>query len=188
MRVADTAKRGEPDADMLGSAERASWVLELSAAAVNSLAELLVVVALSALILIIIVGIFFRYALNDSLVWTEELARYLFVWVTFLGGGLGVGRNIHVGVDSAMRLLPHKVRQWTELLVEIAIAVFVVTLISIGIQYTAFGMNAEALLIPVPMGCVYLAVPCGGAVMLVNVLVNIARHLGAVLQGGSAPR
>ncbi|MCC7485195.1 MAG: TRAP transporter small permease subunit, partial [Burkholderiales bacterium] len=66
---------------------------------VNRLVELVVIAQFAVLVAVVTAAVFARYVLNDSIVWAEELSRYLFIWVTFLGGGLGMGTNIHVGVD-----------------------------------------------------------------------------------------
>ena len=50
--------------------------------------------------------VFTRYALNDAAGWTEEIARYLLVAVTFLGGAMAVRRNTHIQVDFVYRFLP----------------------------------------------------------------------------------
>ncbi|MSP98693.1 MAG: TRAP transporter small permease [Betaproteobacteria bacterium] len=143
----------------------------------NRVAEMVVIIAFATLIVDVAAAVFFRYVLNDSIVWAEEMARYLFVWITFVGGGLGVGRNIHVGVDSIVEILPVQLKQVVEICVELMIVVFVVALIYVGAQFAWFGMKAGALLLPIPMGVVYLAVPVGGAVMLVNLLSNVVMHL-----------
>jgi len=41
-----------------------------------------------------------RFVLRDSLSWSEELARYLMVWATFIGASIGVKRGSHVGVEA----------------------------------------------------------------------------------------
>lgn len=143
----------------------------------NRVSEIVVIIAFATLIADVAAAVFFRYVLNDSIVWAEEMARYLFVWITFVGGGLGVGTNIHVGVDSIVEILPAQLKQVVEICVELMIVVFVVALIYVGAQFAWFGMNADALLLPMPMGVVYLAVPIGGAVMLVNLLSNVLTHL-----------
>jgi TRAP-type C4-dicarboxylate transport system permease small subunit len=50
--------------------------------------------------------VFTRYALNDAAGWTEEIARYLLIAVTFLGGAMAVRRNTHIQVDFVYRFLP----------------------------------------------------------------------------------
>jgi TRAP-type C4-dicarboxylate transport system permease small subunit len=149
---------------------------------INRVAELAAMLAFAVLVAVVVAAVFWRYILNDSLVWAEELARYLFVWVTFLGGGIGVGKNIHVGVDSLVALLPNFVKKLVELCIEVMVAVFLVALIVVGIQFASFGMDTRALLIPIPTGYVYLAVPLGGFVMLANVLLQIANHSASLLK------
>lgn len=144
---------------------------------INRIAEATVVVLFATLIAVVAAAVFWRYVLNDSITWGEELARYCFIWVTFVGGGLGVGRNIHVGVDSVVMLLPAYPRRIVELLVEAAMVLFTLILIGVGIQFTLFGARSTALLLGINMIWVYAAVPVGGLVMLVNLLANFARHM-----------
>jgi TRAP-type C4-dicarboxylate transport system permease small subunit len=151
---------------------------------INRLAEFAAMLAFAVLVGIVVAAVFWRYVLNDSLVWAEELARYLFVWVTFLGGGIGVGKNIHVGVDSLVMLLPELPKRIVELCIEMTVAVFLVALIVVGIQFASFGMNTSALLLPIRTGYVYLAVPLGAFVMLANVLLQIGRHSARLLGEG----
>ena len=134
----------------------------------------------AVLVVVVVAAVFSRYVLNDSIVWAEELARYLFVWISFLGGGLGVGTNVHVGVDSLVELLPARAKLAMQILVELMIVIFTAVLIWAGAEFAAFGMRMDALLLPVPMGYVYLAVPAGGCVMLINVLVHLHRHVLAL--------
>jgi len=144
---------------------------------VNRLVEIVVVAQFAVLVAVVTAAVFARYVLNDSIVWAEELSRYLFIWVTFLGGGLGMGTNIHVGVDSLVALMPDKPKRMVQIVAELMILAFTVVLIWVGTQFTAFGMRADALLLPIAMGYVYLAVPVGAGVMLLNVLVTLLDHL-----------
>lgn len=154
-------------------------------ARINRLVELVVIFAYMGLVVDIATAVFFRYVLNNSLVWAEELARYIFVWLTFLGGGLAVGRNIHIGVDSLVEALPLKTRQVVQLCVELAVSVFVVALIIVGIQLALATSQMQTLLLNVSVAYVYLAVPVGGTVMLLNLLVNVEMRLRALIDGGS---
>ncbi len=150
---------------------------------INRVVELVVIIQFAVLVIVVTAAVFARYVLNDSIVWAEELARYLFVWVSFLGGGLGVGTNIHVGVDSLVELMPRRPKLLVQITMELMIVAFTAVLIWVGAQFAAFGMKADALLLPIPMGYVYLAVPVGGFVMLINVLVHLHRHVRALAGG-----
>lgn len=150
---------------------------------INRFAEYTAVIAFAGLILDVTVAVFFRYVLNDSLVWAEELARYCFVWVTFIGGGLGVGKNIHVGVDSLVVLLPERQRKLVEVCVEAALIVFLVVLIAVGVQFTLLGMRSHSMLLGISMSFVYAALPAGAVVMLANVMASFGAHYAAFVRG-----
>lgn len=65
-----------------------------------------VIVLFWMLALVVFVQFFTRYVLNDSIGWTEEIARYLLVIVTFSGSALAVRRNTHISVEFFYRYLP----------------------------------------------------------------------------------
>ena len=52
-----------------------------------------------AMAALVAVQVFFRYVLNHSLFWSEELARYFLVWLTFLGASVAYYRKVHPGID-----------------------------------------------------------------------------------------
>lgn len=67
--------------------------------AVNRLCEVLLALLGAGMALVIGLQVFFRYALNDSLFWSEELGRMLLVWLTFVGATVAYRRGAHIGVD-----------------------------------------------------------------------------------------
>ena len=58
-----------------------------------------------SLAFIVFLQFFTRYVLNDSLAWTEEIARYALIWVVFIGGGMVTRRNTHIAVELVSNVM-----------------------------------------------------------------------------------
>src|SRR5690606_9920890 len=56
--------------------------------------------------IIVFLQFFTRYVMNDSFAWTEEIARYMLMWVTFVGAATAFRRGTHISVEAAQELLP----------------------------------------------------------------------------------
>jgi TRAP-type C4-dicarboxylate transport system permease small subunit len=82
--------------------------------AVGQVIKFLMVAAMVVLCVLVFVNVVLRYGFNSNLLLTEEVARYVFVWLTFLGAILAYARNGHIRVDSGLRLLPPNPRRIVE--------------------------------------------------------------------------
>jgi len=72
----------------------------------DSIAAIVVILAMAGMVAIISTQVFLRYGLNSSLDWAEEVSRLLFVWSVFLAIPLGMKRGVHVGINLLTGLLP----------------------------------------------------------------------------------
>ncbi len=132
------------------------------------------------IVLVSLVNVFMRYVLTASISWADEVARLLFIVVSFLGAGLAVAFNAHLVVDTLVaRSDPRSLlgRAWRGLIVLISVTFFLGLIVG-GADQAArnFGQASPALRIP--LGYVYLAVPVGAGVMLIN-------YIGVLLFGPS---
>ena len=84
----------------------------------------LVLIVFWILAFVVFLQFFTRYVLNDSLGWTEEIARFLLISVAFLGGVLAVRRESHIAVELAFRWLSRPVRKALQLFIDVAAIVF----------------------------------------------------------------
>ena len=159
-------------------------LFESLVARVNDSVRILVVLAYAALIVNVSAAVFFRYVMNSSLVWAEELARYLFVWITFLAAGLGAGKNIHIGMDYFLGKLRDPAQRWAQIAINSGVIVFLCVLIVVGLQLAEFGTRSPSMLLGVRMSYVYAAVPVGALVMLLNVALVTLRLLAETSPGG----
>ena len=69
------------------------------------LAEFTLVIMLSTMVIMVFGNVVLRYGFNDGIISSEELSRYLFIWITFLGAIVTMRENAHLGLDSIVRKL-----------------------------------------------------------------------------------
>ncbi|NYT59025.1 TRAP transporter small permease [Alcaligenaceae bacterium] len=150
------------------------------------LEEMLLVFLLSLMSILIGAQVFMRYVMGDSLTWSEELARYAFIWATYLGVAYGVKRNAHICVEAAVTRLPGLYRHYASILSHVLFIVFAVLVVKEGYALTlkifSFGQQSSAM--GLPMGYIYLAPTVGFALVILRLLQCIVAEV-KVMRGGS---
>ena len=123
---------------------------------------------------VIAAQVFWRYALNDSLFWSEELGRILLVWLTFMGATVAYRQGAHLGVDSLVRRLPPRARAVADALTHLVCLALVAAMAGYGLGYVRLlaGQTTPALGWPAGLGAG--AVPLAGAVLCVHTLALLA--------------
>lgn len=118
----------------------------------------------SAVIVVISAGIVWRYLLNKPLVWTVELSRILFVWLTFIGAAVAVRDGVHVRVTLLVDLLPPAARRLLAHVNVILSLGFLALMMGLGNYwvYLSTGSKTPALNLP-ENWAVYGALPAGFA-------------------------
>src|SRR5713101_8923301 len=120
--------------------------------------------------------VFTRYVLNDAAGWTEEIARYLLIAVTFLGGAMAVRRNTHIQVDFVYRFLPRRAGRVLSLLVDaVRVAFFGYAAWLTWLLIDRIGTQRMAV-IELPIGLVFGAMLAGFALMFARALQVAWRH------------
>lgn len=112
--------------------------------------------------------------------WTEEVARLLLIWVTFLGAAVGFARGKHLGLDYFAGLLESQSRRHLQVLGEILVMTFAaVVLVWGGITLVGETLHAEQTTpaLQIRMGYVYLAAPLSGVCIILFSLRNLLTHL-----------
>jgi len=107
----------------------------------------------------------------------EELARYLMIWTGFLGSSLAIRRGSHLGFSMLVDRLPRAINLLVSCCVSVGIMIFLGFLIKYGWFITAFVRNQSSPTLPVTMFWVYLAIPVGSAVMLLQILFALCERL-----------
>ncbi len=117
---------------------------------------------------IMIAGVFFRYALNNSLAWSDELASIFFVWATFFAISTGYLNGAHINLDLLVDRLSPSMRSKVGVLAESLSGAFLVCMLVSG--YLALGSSArghtDALRLPLTVPI--MAIPTAAVIMLVH--------------------
>jgi TRAP-type C4-dicarboxylate transport system permease small subunit len=92
--------------------------------AVEWATEALLIFCIAAMSVMCLAQVGWRYVLNDPLVWSEEAARYLFVWVAYLSGWLAWKHRAHIAVDMVHYVRNPALTRLSETLVEAAVLIF----------------------------------------------------------------
>jgi TRAP-type C4-dicarboxylate transport system permease small subunit len=134
--------------------------------------EALALGLLVALLTVVTFGqVVFRYGLNQPLFWSDEAARYLFVWTALIGAAACVRARAHYAMDALVQRLPPTCRRLCAGLAWAAITGFVAVLLVYGWRDTVNAARQEALSLPMRMGWAYAAMPVGAALMLLHLVV-----------------
>jgi TRAP-type C4-dicarboxylate transport system permease small subunit len=147
----------------------------------NKIEEGFIMACFAVMGAVLALQIFMRYVLNMPLIWSEELARYIFVWATFIGAGYGVRKKIHINMELIYTRLPRKARLGVTLFTN-AVAIFIFAcLIPYGVRTVIRQWNIDSSAMQIPMSWVFAAVPIGCFIVCLRLLGDSVR---AIKTGG----
>ena len=109
--------------------------------------------------------------------WTEEVARFLLVWITFLAGTLAFQRGRHIAVTFAVDALPRPLRQAARIVAVLSVIAFMVALVVIGYRYMQVQSFQNSASLRLSMTYVYAVIPISAAVMGWYALVDLLELL-----------
>ena len=138
-----------------------------------NICKILVTFSIFSIVIVVLVGVFFRYILNDSLSWTEEVVRFLVVFLTFLGSPLALSDNNHAALDNWIYKLSIKYKLFMLLIINILIILFCLILIKLGIDYSLNAFIQKAPTLQISMFYIFISIPIGGTCMLLLTIEKI---------------
>jgi TRAP-type C4-dicarboxylate transport system permease small subunit len=142
----------------------------------------------SVLILLVPVSlqIFSRYtALIPSYIWTEEMARFLFIWTIMIGAMIGVRETTHFEVDVWPRMGPRG-EAIARLLGRVGVLATALVFVTAGIQFTEFAMNRISELAELPLWLIHVAWPVTGITWIVFLGEQMLDDLRVILGRATA--
>jgi TRAP-type C4-dicarboxylate transport system permease small subunit len=152
----------------------------------HRLLTVLMACAVALLIVPVTLQIISRYtALIPSYIWTEELSRFLFIWMVMLGAMIGVREGTHFDIDLWPDVSP-RTAAILRIVANTFVLIFALVFAWWGIKFVKFGWNQTSELADLPMPFIFLAWPIAGFTWLVFLGESFVKAVRALRQPGEA--
>ncbi|SLN34400.1 2,3-diketo-L-gulonate TRAP transporter small permease protein YiaM [Roseivivax jejudonensis] len=145
------------------------------------------ILILGAMPLIVGANISLRYLTGHSLSWADEAARYLMIWMTFIGAGLALRMGAHVAITNLQDSLPGPGQKILRGALVVGLLIFFGFMVSVGIEYAQRMQFQLTPALRVPFLYVYAAMPVGFLLLIVHLLLIAPQFVRAGTYKGAAP-
>jgi TRAP-type C4-dicarboxylate transport system permease small subunit len=143
--------------------------------------EVLSMACVTLMALLVIAQVILRYVFNDPLTWSEEMARFTFIFLAFLGIGAAYGRRRHMFIDALIIILPGRARRVVEFSVAGMATAFLVAVIGITTRTIVelYRMDITTPALELPMAYIYLIIPLGLSALIAQIWIDLFKEGGA---------
>jgi len=147
-------------------------ILALARRVVNGV----VIVMFAAIVVVVFSQVVSRFVFNAPFSWSEELARYLQVWLILLTSAAVLRKGLHLAVDYAVHALPNRAKRFLRILNLGFIIFFLVVVLISGSMLIAATVSQRTPALQMPMWLVYLALPVGSLLMLLEAVALLLKE------------
>ena len=142
---------------------------------------------IGAMTLVILYQVFMRYVLNDPPTWSEEMSRFMMVWMTFLVAPIAYRRGMNVAIETLSRFLVGRPQAALQLVLNALIVYFMIEYAQEGVGLAERGLKSKAFTIDVKLFWFYLIVPVGFYLLAAVGVEHILRALKGLIDPASVP-
>lgn len=139
------------------------------------LEEVILVILLVCMIFILGLQIVLRYVFKNSLSWSEELVRYMFVWSTFIGIPYCIKNNTSIRVNQFKTAMPIKVQNILSYVDKFIMFILflIMAVFSIDIVNSSFVSGQSSAAMGIPYWLIQISVPIGSVLSLIRIVQNV---------------
>jgi TRAP-type C4-dicarboxylate transport system permease small subunit len=138
----------------------------------------LCIILFAALVLLVVWQVFTRLVLGQPSAWSEEAARYTFVWASMIGIAIAVGEKADVVMDFLVEKLPRAGQRVVDILAYLAVLAFAAyVMVYGGLKQAALAWDQTNPLLPFTQGQLYLALPISGVLLVFYLILHITHAL-----------
>lgn len=152
-------------------------------AALNKIEEIVIIVMFAIMVIVIFAQVIMRYVFNDSLYWSEELGKFLFVWISWLGISLGERKGEHIKITMLIGKFAFKKAHVFNILSSLIVFIIcIITFIaSSSLVMSQWTTHYAGIGISISFG--YLAVATGTGLMMIRNVAAIIKSFKAIQTG-----
>lgn len=140
--------------------------------------EVLLAILGTMMVAVVVGNVICRYVLHTTIPWAEELARFSFIWVTFIGAVLANDKYEHMQLDFIVNAFPKKISKFLSLIALLVVMVLLGFLIRGGVQYTISQWDWMTSALHARAGLVYSIAPIS---MLLMEFQFTARFINGII-------
>lgn len=160
-----------------GAKDASRGLLGTAYLGLQKIARFLVCFLSVIMVLVVFANVITRYYLHFSLAWSEEVSRYLLIWITFLGAILAYVDDEHLGLDMMVSRLPGVIRKWLSVITDVMVLYAIWLIIQGGYSMMIDSWDWDSTTIPLPLGWVYTIIPVCGGIMFLQTLMKMYYHV-----------
>lgn len=149
---------------------------------IQKIEEGVMVACLCTMGIVLSVHVFFRFCFDMPIPWAEELARYLQIWITFIGIGYGVRRKTHVSMPMIRNMMPRAMQYIAQVVCDISIIICSFILLWVTPEFMSQQIKLSSAM-HIPMYIVYAAIPIGFVSYIIYLIAEMVKYTIAFKAG-----
>ena len=144
----------------------------------NRIEEWLTVALLVVALIVLSYQVFLRFVMNSGNSWSEELARYLFIWSVYTSASFAIISNAHIRIDAVVKLYPKAIRRFIPILADVIFLAYALAVTYFSTDYVMdlLSSGQVSMGLHVTMGYMYASIPVGHLLMSIRLVQLIYKR------------
>ncbi len=141
-----------------------------------------IMVAFLIMVAVTFAQVIARFVFENPISWSEEVARFLFIWITMMGACHAIAYGKHFSVDFLLSQLPSRLQQHIGWIISLCVFAFAALMLGYGAYTAWFTRNQVSPALLIPMSYPYLCVPLSGLFMIIHLVAHRVGGGAAVIE------
>ena len=149
--------------------------------------EWILALLLGVMVLDVFWGVVTRYVMDSQSSWTDELARFLLIWLSILGAAYASGKKLHIAIELLPQYLNERNQKILDIVIAVVVLLFGIAVFLIGglrYVYISFALGQTSPALNLPIGFVYLVLPISGLFIMYYKLLDLFIIIKNLKNGG----